>query len=75
VLALRPDLSTSVTAGYLTGGIALTVWLHRSGHRQICHVLRSPAGFVLWAVFTLHLWSRRLDPFHAATRLIPRRIL
>lgn len=56
------DVAEAVTLGYLTGGIVLTVVLHRRGHRQICHVLRSRTGLVLWAVFSLHLWTQRWDP-------------
>jgi hypothetical protein len=67
----RDDLTIAVTAGWLTGGLILTAVLHRSGHRQICHVLRHPAGFVLWAVFTLHLWSRRFDPVRVVAGWLP----
>lgn len=58
------DLAWAVTVGYLTGGVLLTLGLQWRGHRQMCAVLRSPAGFVAWLVFTLHLWVRRFDPVH-----------
>ena len=62
-----------MTVGYLTGGVLLTIGLQLRGHRQMCAVLRSPAGFAAWLVFTLHLWVRRLDPVHVIAAKAPRR--
>lgn len=53
---------TAVTLGYLTGGVVLTLVMHRRGLRQMCTVARCPVGFAAWVAFTLHLWVPRLDP-------------
>ncbi len=67
------EVATAVTVGYLTGGVILTVALERRGRWQICRVLRCPAGFAAWVVFSLHLWCRPLDIVHHLARLIARR--
>lgn len=56
------DLAVAVTAGYVTGGVVLTLALPRFGHHQMCHVFRSLPGLALWVVLTLHLWVPRFDP-------------
>ncbi len=63
------DLAVAVTAGYVTGGVVLTLALQRRGHHQMCHVFRSLPGLALWVVLTLHLWVPRADPFSLPVRL------
>lgn len=59
--AQQVDVAVAVTLGYLTGGVALTLLLHRRGFRQMCAVVRNPLGFAAWLLFTLHLWVPRFD--------------
>lgn len=67
------EAATAVTVGYLAGGILLTIALERRGRWQMCRVLRCPAGFVAWLIFSLHLWCRPLDPIRFFARLVSRR--
>lgn len=67
----RVDLGAPATAGWLTGGLVLSLVLGRSGHRQPSQVLRSPVGVLVVGVFVLHLVDvlGRWDPFRALQRL------
>jgi len=69
-------VAAAALAGWVTGGLILAAGLHRSGHGSMCNAIRTPAGLAGLAVFLLHLAHRlgRLDPFHAASRRIPRRL-
>lgn len=69
VRAQPVDAATAVTLGYLTGGVALTLLLHRRGLRQMCQVARNPLGAAAWVLFTLHLWVPRFDPVRLLGRL------
>lgn len=71
---LHPDVGVYVTAGWLTGGLLLSFLLGRSGHRQPSQVLRTPAGWLIVAVFVAHLAHAlgRWDPFVRLDRLVDR---
>lgn len=68
-------VAAGALAGWVTGGLVLAAGLHRTGHGSMCRIIRTPPGWVGLVVFVLHL-ARAFgpyDPFHFASRHIPRR--
>lgn len=68
-------VAAGALAGWVTGGLILAAGLHHRGHGSMCTVIRTPPGLAGLAIFLLHLAHLfgRFDPFHAASRRIPRR--
>lgn len=70
------DPAAGVWCGLIAAALAWDVWLLRNDHRLLSEAARTRTGWAVQALIAAHFAGRlgRFDPFHAASRRIPRRV-